>query len=115
MVLLAQAVFGFGDIMTKFALFALPFLLSGCVASVVADVVTLPVKVVSKTADVLTTSQSEIDEKRGRDLRMREGQLGKLVRKRDKARADCADGEDKACVQYEALQAEIEAEKDRID
>ena len=48
------------------ALFVLPlaFLLPGCVASVVKDVVTAPVKVVSKTADVMTTSQSEADEKR---------------------------------------------------
>ena len=101
--------------MTKFSLLVLPFLLGGCVTSIVKDVVTLPVKVVSKTADVLTTSQSEIDEKRGRDIRRREEQLGKLVRKRDKAREDCADGDDKACVQYEALEEQIEAEKDRVE
>lgn len=101
--------------MIKFAYLALPFLLSGCVANMVKDVVMLPVKVVSKTADVLTTSQSEIDEKRGRDIRKREELLGKLVRKRDKAREDCADGDDKACVQYKALQSEIEAAKDRAD
>lgn len=101
--------------MTKFALLALPLLLAGCVTSVVKEVVTLPVKVVSKTADVLTTSQSEADEKRGRDIRKREEQLGKLTRKRDKAREDCADGDDKACVQYEALEAQIEAEKDRVE
>lgn len=101
--------------MTKFALLALPLLLGGCVTSVVKEVVTLPVKVVSKTADVLTTSQSEADEKRGRDMRRREEQLGKLARKRDKAREDCADGDDEACDRYEKLQAEIEAEKDRVD
>jgi hypothetical protein len=99
--------------MTKFALLALPLLLGGCV-SVVKDVVTAPIKVVSKTADVLTTSQSEADEKRGREMRKREERLGKLARKRDEAREDCADGDDKACVRYEALEAEIEAEKDRV-
>ncbi len=99
--------------MTKFAYLALPLLLGGCVTSIVKDVVMLPVKVVSKTADVLTTSQSESDEKRGRDIRKREEQMGKLARKRDKARDDCADGDDKACAEYEALEAEIEAEKDR--
>jgi hypothetical protein len=99
--------------MTRFALLALPLLLGGCV-SVVKDVVTAPVKVVSKTADVLTTSQSEADEKRGREIRKREERLGKLARKRDEAREDCADGDDKACVRYEALEAEIEAEKDRV-
>jgi hypothetical protein len=98
--------------MTKFALLALPLLLGGCV-SVVKDVVTAPIKVVSKTADVLTTSQSEADEKRGREMRKREERLGKLARKRDEAREDCADGEREACTQYEALEAEIEAEKDR--
>ena len=75
----------------------------------------LPVKVVSKTADVLTTSQSEIDEKRGRDIRKHEGQLGKLARKRNKAREECADGDDKACGEYEALQSEIDEAKERAD
>ena len=75
----------------------------------------LPVKVVSKTADVLTTSQSEIDEKRGRDIRKREELLGKLARKRDKARQDCADGDDEACRKYETLQSEIDAAKDQVD
>jgi hypothetical protein len=93
-------------------LICLPFL-SGCVASVVADVVTAPVKVVSKTADVLTTSQSEADEKRGREMRKQEERLGKLARKRDDAREDCADGEREACVRYEAIEAEIAAERDR--
>lgn len=91
----------------------LAFLLPGCVASVVGDVVTAPIKVVSKTADVMTTSQSEADEKRGRDLRKQEERLGKLARKRDEAREDCADGDREACIQYEALDAEIAAEKER--
>lgn len=46
---------------------------SGCtiadVAKTAVDVVTLPVKVVSKGVDLATTSQSEADEKRGRELR----------------------------------------------
>ena len=101
--------------MTKFALLVLPLLLGGCVTSIVKDVVMLPVKVVSKTADVLTTSQSEIDEKRGRDIRKREELLGKLARKRDKAREDCADGDNKACDEYEALQSQIDEAKQRAD
>ncbi len=91
----------------------LPLLLSGCVASVVGDIVTAPIKVVSKTADVLTTSQSEADEKRGRSARKQEERLGKLVRKRDDAREDCADGEAEACARYETLEAEIAAERNR--
>ncbi len=99
--------------MIKFALLALPLLLGGCVTSVIKEVVTLPVKVVSKTADVMTTSQSEADEKRGRDIRKREESLGKLSRKRDKAREECADGDDKACDDYTRLEGEIEAIKDQ--
>jgi hypothetical protein len=61
---------------------ALPFLLSGCttIASTAVDVVTLPVKVVSKGVDAATTSQSEADEKRGRELRKQEEERGRLAR-----------------------------------
>ncbi len=66
----------------------LPLLLSGCVVATVADaavdVVTLPVKVVSKGVDAATTSQSEADEKRGREIRRAEGQAGKEARAREK-------------------------------
>lgn len=72
-------------------------LLSGCVTSLVKEVVTAPIKIVSKTADVLTTSQSESDEKRGREMRKREEALGKLARQRDKAREKCEDGDQEAC------------------
>ncbi|MEN9684001.1 MAG: hypothetical protein RLZZ427_1752 [Pseudomonadota bacterium] len=46
--------------------------LCGCVGTVVSKVVTAPVKVVSKTADVLTTSQDEADRNRGRKARKAE-------------------------------------------
>ncbi|WP_426266407.1 hypothetical protein [Sphingomonas sp. LHG3443-2] len=52
--------------------------LSACaVASTAVDVVTLPVKVVSKGVDLATTSQSEADEKRGREIRKEEERLGR--------------------------------------
>lgn len=89
--------------------------LSGCVASVVKDVVTAPVKIVSKTADVLTTSQSEADEKRGREIRKREEALGKLARQRDKAREKCDDGNSDACAKLHQLDDELEAERTRPD
>ena len=83
-------------------------LLSGCLARLAADVVTAPVKVVSKTADVLTTSQSEADEKRGRDVRKQEERLGKLSRERDKAQRDCArKPESEACARVDDLNAQI--------
>ena len=60
---------------------ALPAL-SACVsvAKTAVDVVTLPVKAVSKGVDLATTSQSEADEKRGRDLRKAEEEAGKRDR-----------------------------------
>lgn len=88
-------------------------LLQGCVASLVGDVVTAPVKIISKTADVLTTSQSESDEKRGREMRKREESLGKLSRQRDKARERCADGDRDACEKADDLNNQIEDEQDR--
>jgi hypothetical protein len=87
-------------------------LLSGCV-SVVKDVVTAPIKIVSKTADVMTTSQSESDEKRGRELRKREEALGKLARQRDKAREKCEDGDKEACAKAAKMTDQIEAEQNR--
>jgi len=50
----------------------LPFLLCGCVAQVAADVVTAPFKVAGAVIDATTTSQSEADEKRGREMRKSE-------------------------------------------
>lgn len=87
-------------------------LLQGCVASVVSSVVTAPVKIVSKTADVLTTSQSESDEKRGRDMRKREENLGKLSRQLNKAQKRCADGDRDACEKAEDIRDQIEDERD---
>lgn len=88
-------------------------LLPGCVASIVSDVVTAPVKIVSKTADVLTTSQSESDEKRGREMRKREETLGKLARQLDKANDRCEDGDRDACAKADDLKEQIEDERDR--
>ena len=63
---------------------ALPVLLSGCVVGTVAktavDVATLPVKVVSAGVDAATTSQSEADEKRGRELRKQDEARGRELR-----------------------------------
>lgn len=60
------------------------FLLSGCVVGTVAktavDVATIPVKVVSSGVDAATTSQSEADEKRGRELRRQDEERGQQAR-----------------------------------
>ncbi len=67
----------------------LPLALSGCVVGTVAgaavDVVTLPVKAVSAGVDAATTSQSEADQKRGRELRKAEEKAGREAREREKA------------------------------
>ena len=59
-------------------------LLSGCVVGTVAetavDVATIPVKVVSAGVDATTTSQSEADEKRGRELRRQDEERGRQAR-----------------------------------
>jgi uncharacterized protein YlxW (UPF0749 family) len=90
----------------------LPLTLSGCV-STLATVVTAPVKIASKAADLATTSQSEADEKRGRALRKREEQVGKLARQRDKAQKKCDNGDREQCARVEVLEHEIEAEMAR--
>lgn len=65
-------------------LLSLTLLLSGCVVGTVAetavDVATIPVKVVSAGVDAATTSQSEADEKRGRELRKAEEARGRAQR-----------------------------------
>ncbi|WP_114521182.1 hypothetical protein [Altererythrobacter sp. ZODW24] len=78
---------------------AITGLTSGCLAKTALDVVTAPVKVLSKAADVATTSQSEADEKRGREVRKREEELGKLDRKYEKQLKKCEDGDQDACAE----------------
>jgi uncharacterized lipoprotein YajG len=82
-------------------------LLTSCLARTAIDVVTAPVKVVSKGVDLATTSQSESDEKRGRALRKREERLGKLDRLRDKKRQKCSKGNDDACAEVPIITSEI--------
>lgn len=76
---------------------ALVPLLSGCLVRTAADIVTAPVRVAGKAVDVATTSQSEADEKRGRDIRRREEQLGKIERSYNRHMRDCEDGDQDAC------------------
>lgn len=82
--------------------------LSGCLARAAADVVTAPVKVVSKGVDLVTTSQSEADEKRGRAIRKREERLGQLDRRKAKMQKKCAKGKDDACEDVAAIDEEME-------
>ena len=83
--------------------------LQGCLAKAAVGVVTLPVRAVSKGVDLATTSQSEADKKRGREIRKREEQLGKLERDYDKAMERCGDGDDEACEKAQTIKAEMKA------
>jgi uncharacterized lipoprotein YajG len=72
----------------------LPFatlLLSGCLVRTAANVVTLPVKAVGAGVDAVTTSQSEADQRRGREIRRQEERLGRLQRRceRNPDREEC--------------------------
>lgn len=91
-------------------------LLSGCVASSMVGLATAPVKAgaraVQTTADVydrVTVSQSERDEKRGRQIRQREERYGRLSRDYDRARNRCEHGDDEACGKARSLYGELAA------
>jgi hypothetical protein len=84
-----------------------PLLLGGCLAKTAFDVATAPVRVASKAVDLATTSQSEADESRGREIRRREERLGELEREYNKQAERCADGREDSCRRAEAARAEI--------
>lgn len=83
-------------------------LAGGCVAKTLVDVATAPVKVVSKGVDLATTSQSEADENRGRELRKLEERYGKLEREYGKADKRCSGGDEKACARRDAIVSEMD-------
>ena len=84
------------------------FSVSGCLAKTAFDVATAPVRAASKAVDLATTSQSEADEKRGREVRKREERLGQLQRERDKSDKACLAGDRRACDRSSAINAEIQ-------
>ncbi len=82
--------------------------LSGCLARTALDVATAPLKVVRKAADLATTSQSEADERRGREIRRREERLGTLQREREKLEKQCIGGVSRACSDLARVTGEME-------
>jgi len=82
--------------------------LQGCLAKTALDVATAPVRVGSKAVDLATTSQSEADEKRGREIRQREERLAKLDRKLRDQEDDCLKGDDKACREAVSTRREMD-------
>jgi hypothetical protein len=86
-----------------------PVTLSGCLAKTAFDVATAPVRIASKGVDLATTSQSEADENRGREIRRREEKLGKLQREYDKQSKLCVKGDRPACLQSRSTYEQIQA------
>jgi len=81
--------------------------LQGCIARTAIDIATTPVKAAGKAVDLATTSQSEADERRGRELREREQRLGRLERERRELDERCGEGNDEACAERDAVDDEI--------
>jgi hypothetical protein len=92
-----------------FVAFLLPLTLGGCLAKTVVDVATAPVRIAEKGVDLATTSQSEADEKRGRELRKREAELGRLERRYEQESRDCVKGNQGACDQARTTYDQIQA------
>lgn len=101
--------------MVKLTPFIAPLLLgaaslavSGCVVRTASKIVTAPVNLASGAVDKVTTSQSEADENRGRELRKREERVGKLEREYRKQREKCDDGDRSACAKAAEINEEIQ-------
>jgi hypothetical protein len=90
-------------------------ILTGCGAAGAAiDLASAPVRGTSRAleagstvVDVLTTSQSEQDQKRGREIRKREERLGELDREYRKQLSKCDRGNDDACEKAAGIRAEM--------
>jgi hypothetical protein len=97
-------------------LLAALLVLPGCTAvSAVTNMATMPVRAASKAVDTggtlvdaTTTSQSERDERRGRELRLRDERLGELDRDYRRESVRCDEGDREACYRRDAARGEIE-------
>ncbi len=92
-------------------LFIVPCLalaLGGCLAKTAIGVVTAPVRIASQAADWATTSQDEADRARGREVRRREEDVGRLERNYQEQAAICEQGDDRACRDAVSTQREID-------
>jgi len=87
----------------------LALLLGGCLAKAAIGVVTAPVRVASQAADWATTSQDEADRSRGREIRRREENMGKLQRDYEDRAEQCEQGDDRACRDAVAMRREMDS------
>jgi hypothetical protein len=103
--------------MNRSAILAALLVLPGCTAvSAVTNIATMPVRAASKAVDAgstlvdaTTTSQSERDERRGRQLREQEERLGELDRAYRTQSVACDQGDSQACARRDAAWRELEA------
>jgi len=84
------------------------FSLQGCLAKTAVDVATLPVRAAAKGVDLATTSQSEADRNRGREIRHREERLGRLNSQYARQMKRCQDGSRSACDDARVTYAEMQ-------
>ncbi len=91
-----------------------PLALGGCGVGTIVNVVTAPVRVAGKAVDLATTSQSEADEKRGRDLRKLEARYAKLEREARSEGQRCADGQSAACFKRDAILSEMDLIREQL-
>lgn len=82
-------------------------ILPGCVAKTAATIVTAPVRVASGAVDLATTSQSEADEKRGRELRKTQEKLRELEKDRARQQKRCDAGDARACERAAAIDRQM--------
>lgn len=96
-------------VLVSISTLGLALILQGCVVRTAADIVTAPVKVVGGAVDMVTTSQSEADEKRGRQLRKQDERYAQLERSYRKDKARCDKGNTAACQSADGAQRDMEA------
>ena len=94
---------------SMFLMLFAPLALGGCLAKAAVDIATAPVRVASKAVDLATTSQSEADEKRGRELRKEEREIGRLRKLYEKQLDACDDCSPRACAAAQTTYAEIQS------
>ena len=102
--------------MSKPLVLSFALLLGGCgAAGAVVDLATTPVRGTGRAieagstlVDVATVSQSERDQKRGREIRRREERLGQLDREYRKQSDRCARGDADACRKRESAWYEMQ-------
>lgn len=95
------------SLLTPLLLGMVSLALSGCIARTAGKIIAAPVNLASGAVDKVTTSQSEADQNRGREIRKREEKLGKLEREYRKEREKCDDGNRSACARATEISEEI--------